>query len=126
MAKILVDEVPPEIWLEIVVTRLARLRLVGGNDRCAVVDQQSDVAFEPDRVAEIISGRKNHRATTGCGRRIDRLVDGRGVESVSISRCAVVADIEGIRGSLGVADSRSEFCERRSSQPAENSAPDKP
>src|SRR5262249_25535537 len=43
VAKILVDKVPPEIGLTVVVTRLAGLRLGGGNDGCAVIDQQSDV-----------------------------------------------------------------------------------
>src|SRR5262249_34916923 len=102
------DKISPRVRLEVVVAGLARLRLVGCDDRSAGIEHQSDVAFEPDRIAEILSSRKNDRAAAGCASRINGFVDRGCVQSLSVSACAVLAHIEGFGGGLSKPDRTSE------------------
>src|SRR5205085_2223820 len=95
--EILIDQIAPWVRLEVVVTGLTRGRLIGGNDRRAVIDQQSNVALQPDGVAKITAGRKNHSAAARGCRGIDGTIDGGGIQRLSVSDRSMVANVVHVR-----------------------------
>src|SRR5262249_41440121 len=66
VAEILINEIAESIRFKVVVAALPGLRLIGGDDRGALIEEQRDVALEANRVAKIVAGRKRDRSAA-CG-----------------------------------------------------------
>ncbi len=75
----------------------------GGQQRCTLIEVDSDIALEVNRVAGIRACGKQNRAPAGLLRRIDRALDGLCIQRLAISGRAVTANVEeGFRRSAGI------------------------
>src|SRR5215471_4573023 len=98
VAEILIDEIAIDVGLEVVVAGLSGLRLVGGDDRRALIEKERDIALHADRVAEIVARRERDGSTARGGCSLDGLVDGCRIERPTVTFRAVFADVVGCCG----------------------------
>lgn len=66
-----------------------------GDDACALFQIEMDVAFQPDGITGIFSGRKIYGASAVLCRGFDGTVDGGRVNSLSVRFCSEVSDVVG-------------------------------
>lgn len=95
VAEILIDKIAKDVWLEIVVAGLPGLRLVGGNDRRSLIEEERDVALHPDRVAEIVARRECNGSAACRSCCFNGPVHSCRIEGPAVSLRAVLADVVG-------------------------------
>src|SRR5215471_21729864 len=98
VAEILIDKIAIDVGLEVVVAGLSGLRLVGGDDRRALVEEERDIALHPDRVAEVVTRWERDGSTARRGSSLDGPVDGCRIERPAVTFRAVFADVVGCCG----------------------------
>ena len=67
---------------------------IGGDDGCAVVEIQADIALEMNGGAKILPGGEMHRAAALIAGGIDGAVDGDAVERFAVAGCAKGTNVE--------------------------------
>ncbi len=88
----------PEVLIHVPLIGLGHVeaacrRGVGGDQRCAMFQMERDVAFQPDRVRQILTRGEHDGPAAGSRRSFNRLIDRIGVERFAIALRAMVSDI---------------------------------
>src|ERR1700761_8935856 len=74
------------------------------DQRGALVDVQVNIAFKPDGATKVVAGGNKDGAAAAIGGRLDRRVDGFGVEGDAVAGGAEVFDVVDAGGRVAVAD----------------------